>query len=109
VAFIPFPTKVLGENMLGGDADMRTAALFFNASFTLMAIFYSAFWFTASIGNRLIVKGEEKAAAEIDRRFWPGVPGYLTATIVAIWSVPASLAINGALAIFYLLPRRQSA
>lgn len=108
VAFIPFPTKVLGENMLAGNASTRTAALFFNGSFTLMAILYSAFWFTASIGNRLIVKGQEKAAAEVNRRFWPGIPSYLSATLLALWSVPASLALNGAIAVFYMLPRRES-
>jgi hypothetical protein len=60
----------------------------------------------AATGNRLIGPGSEAAAAAITRRYRFGVPSYLAATVVALWSVPLSLAINGALALLYLLPQR---
>ena len=40
------------------------------------------------------------------RRYRYGVPSYLAATLAAILSVPLSLAIDGALALFYVLPQR---
>jgi TMEM175 potassium channel family protein len=106
VAFIPFPTKVLGEHLQSGASDQRTAALFYSGTFFVTALFYNALWRVASRDNRLIAPGFEAAAAEVSRRFNYGPPSYLFATLVAIGSVPASLAINGALALLYILPQR---
>jgi hypothetical protein len=53
----------------------------------------------------LIVPGCEAEAAEVTRRFRPGAPIYLMATLVALWSVPLSLAIDAGLALLYILPR----
>lgn len=109
VAFIPFPTKVLGEHLTGSLADRRTAALFYNGTFFVTAIFYNTLWQTAAWGDRLIVKGREAAAAQVTRGYWAGSPSYLIATLAALWSVPLSIALNGAIAFFYLLPRRAGA
>ncbi|HET6793879.1 MAG TPA: TMEM175 family protein, partial [Acidimicrobiales bacterium] len=98
VAFIPFPTSVLADNLRSGTADQRTAAVFYNATFTLTAVAYNLLWRTASRGNRLIIPGREAEAAEVTRRFRYGVPGYLAVTLVGLVSLPASLAIDGALA-----------
>jgi TMEM175 potassium channel family protein len=106
VAFLPFPTKVLGEHLLATLEDRRTAALFYNGSFFVTAVFYNLLWQTAARGNRLIARGHEAAAAQVSRRFWPGAPLYLSATLLALWSVPVSIGLNGAIALFYLLPRR---
>jgi hypothetical protein len=54
----------------------------------------------------LITPGSESAAADVTRRFRYGVPTYLAATLVAIVSVPISLAIDAAVALFYVLPQR---
>ena len=106
VAFLPFPTKVLGEHLQGGGADQRTATIFYSGSFFVTALFYNAVWQVASRGNRLIAPGSEAAAAEVTRRFNYGPPSYLVATLVAIISAPASLAVDGALALLYILPQR---
>lgn len=105
VSFLPFPTKVLGEHLrLTGD-DQQTATVFYSGSFFVTAVFYNLVWQTAAFRNRLIVPGCETEAAEVTRRFRPGAPVYLLATLVALWSVPASLAIDAGLALLYILPR----
>ena len=107
VAFIPFPTTVLADNLRTGGHDQHVAAIFYSGVFTVTAAFYNLLWQTAARGNRLIVEGSERAAAEVTRRFRYGAPSYLAATLVAFVSVPASLAIDGALALLYILPQRE--
>jgi uncharacterized membrane protein len=106
VAFLPFPTRILAENLRHGGPDQTTAAIFYNASFTVIAIFYNLTWQVAAWKHRLIEAGREEAADQVSRRFWPGAPSYLAATLIGIKSVPAAIALDGALAAFYLLPRR---
>ena len=106
VSFIPFPTKILAEELRHAGADQTTAALFYSGSFVVTALFFNVMWRVAATGNRLIRPGSEAAAAVVTRRYRFGVPSYLAATLAALWSVPLSLAINGALAVLYLLPQR---
>ncbi|MEA2566736.1 MAG: hypothetical protein QOD49_1913, partial [Actinomycetota bacterium] len=42
------------------------------------------------------------------RAFRFGVPGYAIATLLTFVAVPASLAVDAALAVYYLAPRRAS-
>jgi hypothetical protein len=92
-----------------GSNDAAVAAIFYSGTFTVTAIFYNLLWQTAAHGNRLIAAGQEAAAAQVTRRFWPGAPSYLVATLLAFVNVPLSVGVNGAIAIFYLLPRREAA
>lgn len=108
VAFIPFPTSVLGEHLRQISADSKIAAIFYNGTFMVTALFYNLLWQVAARRHRLIVEGAEDAADEVTRRFRPGVPLYLVATLVAFVNVQASIAVNGAIAAFYLLPRREA-
>ncbi len=104
VSFLPFPTRILAEELGHGGDDQRTAALFYSGSFVVTAVFFNILWRVAATGNRLIVPGGEEAAAEVTRRNCYGVPSYLVATLAAIWSVPLSLAIDAGLALLYILP-----
>jgi uncharacterized membrane protein len=106
VAFLPFPTKVLGDYLREGGHDQHTAAVLYSGAFTVTAAFYNLLWQTAAWNNRLIVPGREAAAAAVTKAFRYGVPVYLLATLLALWNVPLSLAVNFTLAGFYLLPRR---
>jgi uncharacterized membrane protein len=109
VSFIPFPTKVLGEHLRQAGPDQRTAAVFYSATFCVTAVAFNLLWQTAAWRNRLIVPGKEGAAAEVTRRYRYGVPTYLAAALAALWSVQLSLAIDGALALLYVLPHREPA
>jgi len=104
VSFLPFPTKILAEQLRHAGHDQQTAALLYSGSFVVTAVFFNVMWRVAATGNRLIVSGMEAAAASVTRRYRYGVPSYLVATLVAIWSVPLSLAIDGGLTLLYLLP-----
>jgi uncharacterized membrane protein len=107
VAFIPFPTKVLGEHLSGAGDVQRAVTVFYCGTFTVTAAFYNLLWQTAAWRNRLIASGAEAGAAEVTRRYRYGVPSYLAATVAALWSVPVSLAIDAGLALLYVLPRRE--
>ncbi len=106
ISFVPFPTKILAEELRHAGSDQTAAAVFYSASFVVTAAFFNLMWRIAATGNRLIRPGSEAAAAVVTRRYRFGVPSYLAATLAAVWSVPLSLAIHGALALLYLLPQR---
>ena len=105
VAFLPFPTNVLAEHLRHAGPDQRTAMVFYSATFILIAIGFQALWQVASRNNRLIAPGCEDAAAEVSRSYRYGIPAYTLTTIVAFFSVSASLALVGAMALFWLIPR----
>lgn len=108
VAFIPFPTKVLGENLREVPfADKRTAALFYNGTFFFMAVAYNTFWQIAAWRNRLINAGCEARAAAVSRVYWPGSPAYIAAIAVAFWNPLASIGVNTAVMFAYGLPIKQ--
>jgi uncharacterized membrane protein len=108
VAFLPFPTKVLGDYLREGGHDQHIAAVFYSGTFTVTAAIYNALWQTAAWKNRLIAPGREAEAAAVTKAYRYGVPVYLLATLLGFWNVPVSLAVNFSLAAFYMLPRRLS-
>ncbi len=113
VAFIPFPTKVLGENLRGAHgepitfADQRTAALLYNGTFFLMAVAYNTLWQVAAWKNRLIKPGCEEKAAAVSRVYWPGSPAYVFAIVVAFFSPIGSIVVNTIVMLLYGLPIRR--
>jgi uncharacterized membrane protein len=108
VSFVPFPTKVLAEHLPVGGHDQRTAVLFFSGTYMVIAIFYNMVWRVAVTNHRLIAPGCEEEADKITRAFRYGVPGYAMATLLTFVAVPAGLALDAALALFFLPPRRAS-
>ena len=108
VSFVPFPTKVLAEHLPVGGHDQRTAVLFFSGTYVVIAIFYNVVWRVAVTHHRLIAPGCEEEADKITRAFRFGVPGYAMATLLTYVAVPAGLALDAALALYYLAPRRAS-
>jgi uncharacterized membrane protein len=101
VAFLPFPTRLVADYL---QKDGEQAAVYvYDATFVLMAVIYNVWWRYASNGRRLIAEAvPDSALRAIDRAFAPGVPMYAIALLVAIWSPLASVAINLAIAVFYL-------
>ena len=104
VAFIPFPTKVLGDELGHGTAaDQRTAVVFYGAVFTVTAITYNLLWRSAAMRPRFLAEGAEENAAIVSRRFNAGPPSYLVATLAGLINIALSLALYGALAVFYVV------
>jgi len=101
IAFIPFPTRVLAEQLHG---DARTAAFFYGLTMVLMAATYNALWFYAAHDNRLIAPyADPRVVSGISRSFRPGIPIYAVATLSALLSAWLAVALFAAIALFYVL------
>ena len=98
---MPFPTAVLAAHM--GTADQRTAALLYNGVFIVIAVFFNVLWRYA-VAHRLLDQSMAQSATMISRQYAVGPLMYVICLGVAWVSVPASLALNVALAIFFALP-----
>ena len=105
VALIPWPTNLLATYMReGGDAE-RVAALVYAGTMTAMGFAFGTIWRYAARDRRLL--GSDLSDEEIRRRtrsFTIGAPLYVVSFVVALFSAPACLAMNAALAVYYALP-----
>jgi TMEM175 potassium channel family protein len=101
VAFLPFPTKLVGDNLRGGDE--QAAALAYAGTLVAMAILHQFWWQYARRNRRLIAdEAPDSALRAVDRAYWPGVPMYLAVFVVAFFSPLAAVVITFAIAAFYL-------
>lgn len=103
VAFIPFPTQLVAEHIRGGGADARDAALAYGLTCTLMAVSFGLMWRYVVHERRLLRSDADPATVDgITRSFRPGVPLYLTATLVAFASPALSVGLYAAIAALYV-------
>jgi hypothetical protein len=71
---------------------------------TVMAICYIALWLYAIHGGRLLrADSNPRTVSGITRSYLPGVPLYLSATLLALASPLASVAVFAAIALFYVI------
>jgi TMEM175 potassium channel family protein len=102
VTVVPFPTAVLATHL--GTPEQRTAAVFYNGVYVVIAIFFNLLW-RYSVSRRLVdhaISGA--AAANISRQYSVGPIIYLICLGLAFVDVRVSLAVNVGLAIFFALP-----
>lgn len=103
VAFLPFPTRLVAEN-LRDRTELEPAALAYGATMTVMAVCYLSLWLYATGGRRLLRDDSDpRTVTGITRSYLPGAPTYLTATLVALVSPLASVVLFGAIALFYVV------
>ena len=103
VAFLPFPTRLVAEH-LRDRHDLQPAALAYGATMTVMAVCYIALWIYAAGGRRLLREDSDpRTVSGITRSYLPGAPLYLSATLLALASPLASVALYGAIALFYVI------
>jgi TMEM175 potassium channel family protein len=101
VAFIPFPTRLVAENVRTEGA--RAAALMYGITLTLTAAMFSAIWFYASAGRRLLREdADSRIVSGITRSYLPGPWIYLAATLIALANATASVILFGLIALFYV-------
>jgi uncharacterized membrane protein len=104
VAFTPFPTRLIAEFLRENDNE-RTAALAYGITFVIMAVIFQLLWRWMATGRRLIrPEIPQEEIDDITRTFAPGIPIYAGATLVALLSPLASIALYLAIALFYALP-----
>ena len=102
VAFLPFPTGIVGTSLQRGEGE-RAAALAYAATLVVMAILHQVWWQYARRDRRLIAEGvPDSGLRAVDRAYWPGVPMYAAVFVVAFFSPLAAVLITFAIAAFYL-------
>jgi uncharacterized membrane protein len=101
VTAVPFPTAVLAAHL--GTPDQRTAAVFYNAVFIAIAIFFNVLWRYA-VFRQLLDKSLAASAAMISRQYAVGPLMYAVCLALAFVDVRVSLGVNVALAIYFALP-----
>lgn len=104
IAFIPFSTAVLAENL--EDANHRqTATLLYGGTYTVTAVFFVLLWLYAS-SDRHLLDGHLSDARIRTRtlRYLPGPLIYGVALALALISPWITLGIHVALAALYMLP-----
>jgi uncharacterized membrane protein len=103
VTFVPFPTHVLAEYIRQPDA--RTAGIFYNGTFFVMAICYNALWRYASHNGRLLARGTDPQLIQmINVQFFFGPITYAIAFALSLVNVYAGIAAVMALAVYWGLP-----
>ena len=89
IAFVPFPTRLVAENIRGDGAE--SAALAYGFTMTATAVFFNLVWFYAERGRRLLrADADSRVVAGLNRTYLPGPWIYLGATLVAFASPTAS-------------------
>jgi len=104
VTVVPFPTAVLATHL--GYGDQRTAALLYNGVYLFIAIVFNLLWrYAVSRNHHLLGKEVDVASvAKISKQYAFGPLFYGLCAVIAGISVPASLAGNIVLAMFFALP-----
>jgi uncharacterized membrane protein len=103
IAFLPYPTGVLGQALAKGQG-ARTAAVVYGAVMTINGIAWSWLWLYASRHRRLLradFPEEQRATATL--LFTVGVLVYALSIGVAFLNAYAFLAVQGLLAVYYAL------
>ena len=101
VTAVPFPTAVLAASL--GTPDQRTAALFYNGVFIVIAVFFNVLWRYA-VSRHLLDQSLAASADLISRQYAVGPLMYVLCFVLAWIDVRVSLGVNVALAIYYALP-----
>ena len=102
VTAVPFPTAVLALNLRTPDA--RVAALLYNGTYVVIAVFFNVLWRYAVAHHLLGHEVNRASADKISKQYAGGPILYLICLATAWFSVTASLVLNIALAIFFALP-----
>ena len=104
VTSVPFPTAVLAQNLR--QSGQRAAMILYNGTYFVIAIFFNVLWrYCVSKNHHLLGKEVDVAAVEkITAQYAFGPVVYFVCMALAWISVPASLLMNIALAIYFLLP-----
>jgi uncharacterized membrane protein len=99
IAFVPFPTALYAEHL--GHDGAREAAIAYGLNFIIIAILFQVFWQYAK--RRLLRHdADRREVTGIDRSYWPGVPLYVAATLLALVSPTVALAMFAAIALVYV-------
>jgi len=101
ITWLPFPTGLLAEHLLGPHVDQQAAAIVYAGSFFAIAIVFNVMWRYAI--HRKIVS-EEVNAAGITRQYALGPIMYAVLVAVAFFSAEWCLTMSILYALYFALP-----
>jgi uncharacterized membrane protein len=103
VAFLPFPTGLVGTYLRRPGPGEEAAALAYAGTLVVMAALHQLWWQYARRNRRLIaIETPDSALRAVDRAYLPGLPMYGTVFAVAFFSPLAAVLLTLAIAAFYL-------
>ncbi len=99
VVWIPYPTSLLAQAMKAGQP--RDAAILYCASFLVIALLYNLLLYTCICQG--LMDRQHAGVAELMRQYLLGPVICLLCLVIAWWSVPLSLVINGAMVLYFVM------
>jgi uncharacterized membrane protein len=110
VCVVPFTTSLVAEYATSKGANGREAGAIYSGVFIFISIAFNLVWRYASKERRLLDGAAHQAHVDgVNRAFRFGPLAYVVALALALVFLPASLALNLALAIYYALPHGRRA
>ena len=103
VSVVPFPTALIAAHYYAPGRTL--AAAVFNGTYVLIAIFFNILW-RHIVRRGLLDSATQESAEAISRQYAVGPLSYLICFALTWVSVPASLIMNIALAVFFAIPAR---
>ena len=101
VTWLPFPTALLAEHLLGSHADQKVAAVVYSGSFLGLAIVFNVMWHYAL---RAGIVNDEANAAAITRQYSLGPILYGVLVGVAFFDAERCLILSAFIALYFALP-----
>ena len=101
ITWLPFPTALLAEHLLGSDADRQIAALVYAGSFFVLAIVFNVMWRYAV---RARIVNDEVNAAAITKQYSLGPILYAVLVGVAFFDAGWCLVLSAFMALYFALP-----
>lgn len=106
VTLVPFATNLVEQYV--GHRDAWLAGLIYGISSLLIAFWYTLFILHLRRHPELLAHGHTVADANaLANAYRLGPPGYITAILLSFVSVPLSLLVHLAIAIYFALPNRR--
>jgi uncharacterized membrane protein len=102
VATIPFATSTIAAYLRAGSADASLSAVIYQGVFEGMGISFALLFWWAIRRGHLRVKLTPRQARQATIRFGIGNLGYIAGIGIAFVSAPASLALSGLVAVYYI-------
>ena len=99
VVWIPYPTSLMAQAVNRGG--LRDAAILYNGSYLVMALLFNLQ--LRLVKRRGLVDPEFAAVRDISRNYLFGPGMYAISFALTWWNVELSLALNGAMALYFLV------
>ncbi|MBV9669566.1 MAG: DUF1211 domain-containing protein, partial [Acidobacteriales bacterium] len=106
VCAVPFPTALLAQFL--ETPDRKVAALIFNGTYVVIAVFFNALWHHA-LRRGLLDRETHDQAEGITRQYAYGPVMYVVVAVIGWFSVAASLVLQVVLALFFAMPPQRIA